>query len=36
MIRAVTLRGFVAKAKRAHKARAGDERPMDECMDEMP
>lgn len=34
-LRPATLRGFVAKAKRAHKARAGDERPPDEAMDEM-
>lgn len=34
-LRPATLRGFVAKARRAHKARAGDERPPDEAMDEM-
>ena len=34
-LRPTTLAGFVAKAKRAHKARAGDERRPDECMDGM-
>jgi hypothetical protein len=33
--RATTLAGFIAKAKCAHQARAGDERPPDECIDEM-
>jgi hypothetical protein len=34
-VRPTTLAGFVAKAKRAHKARLGDERPPDEYMDGM-
>jgi hypothetical protein len=34
-VRPTTLRGFVAKAKCAHQARAGDERPADQCIDEM-
>jgi hypothetical protein len=34
-LRPITLGGFVAKAERAPQARAGDEQPADECIDEM-